>query len=79
MQNSKHHTLLKALFYIVILFSFVACESNFKEVQKSVISEFTPSGEADSINMKYTDSGRIKSVLISPKMLDYSTVEFPFT
>ncbi|POS02634.1 LPS export ABC transporter periplasmic protein LptC [Flavobacterium croceum] len=79
MQNSKHHTLLKVLFYIVILFSFVACESNFKEVQKSVISEFTPSGEADSINMKYTDSGRIKSVLISPKMLDYSTVEFPFT
>ena len=43
------------------------------------LSEFTPSGEADSINLKYTDSGRIKAVLISPKMLDYATVEFPFT
>ena len=61
---------------VVFLFS---CESNFKEVQKSTFAEFTPSGEADSINLKYTDSGRIKSILISPKMLDYATVSFPFT
>ncbi len=43
------------------------------------VSEFTPSGDADSINLKYTDSGRITANLISPKMLDYATVEFPFT
>lgn len=43
------------------------------------VSEFTPSGEADTINLKYTDSGRITAVLVSPKMLDYSMVEFPFT
>ena len=43
------------------------------------LSEFTPSGEADTINLKYTDSGRIKAVLISPKMLDYATVEYPYT
>ncbi|WP_240976546.1 LPS export ABC transporter periplasmic protein LptC [Flavobacterium rivulicola] len=43
------------------------------------ISEFTPSGDADSINLKYTDSGRITANLVSPKMLDYATVEFPFT
>lgn len=61
---------------VILLFS---CESNFKEVQKSNFAEFVPSGEADSINIKYTDSGRIKSILISPKMLDYTTVEFPFT
>jgi LPS export ABC transporter protein LptC len=42
-------------------------------------SEFSPSGEADSINLKYTDSGRIKAVLISPKMLEFGLVEFPFT
>jgi LPS export ABC transporter protein LptC len=56
-----------------------SCESNLKEVQKSTFSEFTPSGEADDFNLKYTDSGRITSILISPKMLDYATVEFPFT
>lgn len=66
-------------FTTIVFFSLFACESNFKEVQKSTFAEFTPSGEADSINIKYTDSGRIKSILISDKMLDYATVEFPFT
>jgi LPS export ABC transporter protein LptC len=63
-------------FVIIQLFS---CESNFKEVQKINFSEFVPSGEAEDFNLKYTDSGRIKSVLLSPKMLDYATVEYPFT
>lgn len=65
-----------ATLFVIALFS---CESNFREVQKSNLSEFTPSGQADSINLKYTDSGRIKAVLISPRMLDYATVNFPFT
>ena len=55
------------------------CESNFKEVQKINFSEFVPSGEADKINLKYTDSGRITAVLISPKMREYASVDFPFT
>jgi LPS export ABC transporter protein LptC len=66
-------------FSLLICLVIVSCESNFKEVQKMGVSEFTPSGDADSINLKYTDSGRITANLISPKMLDYATVEFPFT
>lgn len=58
---------------------FFGCESNFKEVQKINFTEFTPSGDADKVNLKYTDSGLIKVVLISPKMLDFATVAFPFT
>ena len=58
---------------------FCGCESNFKEVQKINYSEFVPSGEADKINLKYTDSGRITAVLISPKMREYASVDFPFT
>jgi len=64
---------------VAILMSIVACESNFKEVQKSNLSEFTPSGEADSINLKYTDSGKIQAILVSPKMLDFTVANFPFT
>jgi LPS export ABC transporter protein LptC len=64
---------------LLLVTGLFSCESNFKEVQKQNISEFAPSGEADDFNMKYTDSGRIKSILISPKMLDYATVAFPFT
>lgn len=58
---------------------FVGCESNFKEIQKSNFSEFVPSGEAEGINLKYTDSGRITAILVSPKMKDFATVDFPFT
>ncbi len=61
------------------LFLMLGCESNFREVQKINYSEFVPNGEADNFNLKYTDSGRIKSILVSPKMLDYSNVEFPYT
>lgn len=68
--------LLTVFILLGVLFS---CESNFKEVQKINLSEFSPSGEADDFNLKYTDSGRIKSILVSPKMLDYATIEFPFT
>jgi LPS export ABC transporter protein LptC len=75
----KTHNITTAIitFFTVVL--VVSCESNFKEVQKINFSEFTPSGEADDFNLKYTDSGRIKSILLSPKMLDYATVAFPFT
>ncbi len=72
----KISVFLSTAFAVLLMFS---CKDNFKEVQKSTFAEFTPSGEADSINIKYTDSGKIKSVLISPKMLDYASVEFPFT
>jgi LPS export ABC transporter protein LptC len=77
-------TLLKIhrIFPVVTVFAvtlFFGCESNFKEVQKINFSEFIPSGDADKVNLKYTDSGRVKSILVSPKMLDYSSVDFPFT
>ncbi|MGL5112639.1 MAG: LPS export ABC transporter periplasmic protein LptC [Flavobacterium sp.] len=67
------------LFMSALFCSLLSCESNFKEVQKINYAEFNPSGEADSINVKYTDSGRISAILISSKMLDFSTVDFPFT
>ncbi len=67
------------IFISAVFASLLACEGNFREVQKSVFSEFNPSGDADSINIKYTDSGKIKSILESPKMLDYATVKYPFT
>jgi LPS export ABC transporter protein LptC len=64
---------------IIIASIVLGCESNFKEVHKNDYSEFVPSGDADQVNLKYTDSGRIKSILVSPKMFDYSNVDFAFT
>lgn len=78
MKFTTNNTFLLLLVTCVSVAS-LSCESNFREVQKSNISEFAPSGEADSINLKYTDSGKIKAVLVSPRMLDYAAVSFPFT
>ena len=58
---------------------FLSCEGTFKEIQKSQFTEFTPSGEAQDFNLKYTDSGRITSILVSKQMRDYATVKYPFT
>lgn len=71
--------LLKSIAALSAVLSLIACEGNFKEVQKMGFSEFSPSGEADNFNLKYTDSGRITSILISKKMKEYATVEYPFT
>jgi len=59
-----------------ILFS---CKNNFKDVQQIGVLQNGPVGEAKNINLKYTDSGRIKANLISPKMLDYSNRDFAFS
>jgi len=74
---SGHNILI--LFSIFFCFALAGCESNFKDVQKMGVAEFSPSGDADGINLKYTDSGRITANLVSPKMLDYATVKYPFT
>ena len=78
MTSFKLNTVLVVFIGLALLFLF-GCESNFKEVQKINFSAFTPSGEADSINLKYTDSGRIKAILVSSKMLDFSNLDFSFT
>jgi hypothetical protein len=44
-------------------------------VQKINFTEFVPSGDADDVNLKYTDSGLIKVILVV-KMLDIPVLNF---
>ncbi len=74
----KKQSFVKLIPILAGLF-FYGCESNFKDIQKDNFSDFVPSSDADEINLKYTDSGRITGILISKKMLDYASVDFPFT
>ena len=77
--NLRYKNKLIQAFTILVVLLIFGCESNFKEVQKSNISDFVPSGEAEKINLKYTDSGRIKVILISPLMKEFGSIDFPFT
>ncbi|QFZ53976.1 LPS export ABC transporter periplasmic protein LptC [Oceanihabitans sp. IOP_32] len=63
---------------VITVTMFFSCKDNFKEVQKIGVSENTPIGIAENINLKYTDSGKLKAILISPKMLDYQNRDFPY-
>ncbi len=78
MKNFKKY-FSTAILWVVFLTTMLACEDNLREVRKISLSEFSPSGDADNFQLKYTDSGQIKAVLDSPKMLDYATVKYPFT
>ncbi|MCB0447763.1 MAG: LPS export ABC transporter periplasmic protein LptC [Gelidibacter sp.] len=70
------------LLNIVIAFAvtmFFSCKNNYDEVQQIGVLQNEPIGVADTINLKYTDSGKIKADLVSTKMLDYSNRDFEFT
>lgn len=76
--NSKLKIVFKA-FFIATIAVFASCESNFKDVQKINMANFAPVGEADTVNLKYTDSGKVKAILLTPKMLDFANASFPYT
>ena len=42
------------------------------------LSENEPIGIAENFTLKHTDSGKLKAILVSPKMLDYQNRDFPF-
>ena len=63
------------LFFVAMFFS---CNNTLKEVQNVGIETYVPMSVAENINTKYTDSGRLTSILISPKMLNFSNRDFPF-
>jgi LPS export ABC transporter protein LptC len=57
---------------------FFSCKNNFEEVQNIGILSSEPLTIAENINTKYTDSGQLKSILKSSKMLNFSNREFAF-
>lgn len=56
----------------------MACDTNFKDIQRINMTEFSPISESEDINLKYTDSGKVKAILVSPLMLDFSNFEYGF-
>lgn len=55
-----------------------SCESKFKDVQRMNSVAFSPWVQAENINLKYTDSGKVKAIMLSPLMLDFSNLEYKF-
>lgn len=70
--------LYKSILTVAFIALLCSCESNFKDVQRINTVAFSPSGETENINLKYTDSGKVKAILVSPLMLDFSNLEYGF-
>jgi len=70
---------IKNIVTIIIVTMFFSCNNSYNQVQKMGISENEPIGVAENVNLKHTDSGRLVVNLLSPKMLDYSNRDFPYS
>ncbi|QYJ69406.1 LPS export ABC transporter periplasmic protein LptC [Flavobacterium litorale] len=66
------------LFVIIASGFLISCETNFKDVQRINTVAFAPAARSEDINLKYTDSGKVKAILVSPLMLDYSNMQYKF-
>ncbi|HLS11029.1 MAG TPA: LPS export ABC transporter periplasmic protein LptC [Flavobacteriaceae bacterium] len=70
-----YKSVIASLVLAIVLF---ACESKYKEARQLSYSDEAPMAEGKGVNLKYTDSGKIVSNLISEKVFDYSNQSFPY-
>lgn len=78
LKNYKLHIIRNTVIALVIAV-FFSCKNNFKDIQQVGFLQNEPAGIADTINLKYTDSFKLRANLISLKMLDYSNRPFGFS
>lgn len=63
------------LLSVITLF---ACKGKKKEIRQLNLKDDAPIAEGTNINLKYTDSGKVFSNLIAPKLLDFSNFKFSY-
>ena len=62
--------------YVLFIF-FCSCKNDLVDI-RSLDYNNSPVTIAKSINSVYTDSGIVSSKLISPKMYNFSNMDFPY-
>jgi len=65
-------------FCAIVSLNLIGCDNDMKDIQNLNAVKLYPAGETENINVKYTDSAKIKAILVSKKMLDYSNAKYPF-
>lgn len=69
---------LECIVITLVMAMFFSCRNSLKEIQSSNTNKNEPIGIAENIHLKYTDSGKVKAILKSPIMYDYSNREFAY-
>jgi LPS export ABC transporter protein LptC len=70
--------MVKSVMTTIVVLTLFSCEGNFKKIQKFNLKDGAPFAEGKNIDLKYTDSGKVVTNLIASKLIDYSTLEFPY-
>ncbi len=63
---------------VTFVFTLFACEGNYQNIQRLNLKDGAPLAEGRNINLKYTDSGRVLTNLLAPRLWDYSNFDFPY-
>jgi len=69
---------MRSVVVIWVAITLFACEGNYKNVQRLNLKDDLPVAEGTNINLVYTDSGKVVTNLLAPKLLDYSNFEFAY-
>ncbi|MEN8186304.1 MAG: LPS export ABC transporter periplasmic protein LptC [Bacteroidota bacterium] len=65
---------------ILLVAMFFSCGNKLQEVEDFLAEKNLPIGEAKDVNLIYTDSGKVKTKLITPLMYDFSNrKDHPYT
>jgi len=70
--------MFKGVMAICFVITLFACEGNYKNIQKLITADNEPLAVGVNINLKYTDSGKVLTNLLAPRLLDYSNYDFPY-
>jgi LPS export ABC transporter protein LptC len=73
-----YHKIFQSIVTVIAVTMLFSCEGNLKKVRALEMSGENPQAIGKGLNLKYTDSGRVVATLKSPRMLDFTNMEFPY-
>ena len=69
---------VKSVITVQAVITLFACEGNYKNVQRLSLKDGAPVSEGIDVNLFYTDSGKVVTNIITPKLLDFSNLEYTY-
>ena len=71
----KH--MFKSVMMLTAVITLFSCEGNYNNIQKMNLKDEEPVAVGKTINLKYTDSGKVTVNLLAPLLKDYSNQVHP--
>jgi LPS export ABC transporter protein LptC len=70
--------MIKSVMTVFIVITLFACDGNYSNKKQLSVKDRGPLAEGKNINLKYTDSGKLITNLLAPRLMDYSNFDFPY-